>query len=285
MKTVSYHTTTTLDNYKDMTPPHTHVWEWATKNPNGDVHIIEEGRLTEHMNYNGIKIACILETPAVYEAVRASFNPFQWIAQNHQPFQYVMSPFRFLKDVVGEDKYLYVPVGGSRIELDSFGMWEKSRLLSMVASHKTWTEGHRLRHTVVKRYPGKMDAYGSGYNNIINEYNGHMGKIISIAPYHFTFAIMNSVYDDYFTEVITDAFAVGTIPIWWGTKNIGKYFNSEGILQFETLEKLDTIMDSLTPELYQSKLAAVEENIELAKKYISHFNWIHDTYRVKFENL
>jgi hypothetical protein len=289
MKRVAYHTPVTLDGYQDMTPPRREVWEWVKKNLDGEVHIIEETNLPTHVNYNGIKIASILETPSVYNFCKQNnpsiFDPFEWIKTNHQHFTFVMSPFKFLKDVVGEEKYLYVPVGGSRIKLEDFGMYEKERMLSIVASHKTWTEGHKLRHEIVKRYPGKIDVYGSGYNNTINEFNGKMGKIISLAPYYFTLAVMNSTFDDYFTEVITDAFAVGTVPLWWGSDKIGTYFNPSGIIQFKTLDELDRIIPTLTPELYTSKREAIVENIDLAKKYVTHFDWIYDNYKGKFESL
>lgn len=289
MKTVAYHTSTNDNSYQDMTHPAPDAWQWVKKNESGDIHIIEENTLLQHEQFKGDKIAVILETPAVYNYCKINnkniFDPFEWIKLNHQHFKFIMSPFKFLKDIVGEEKYLYVPVGGSRIKEDDFGMYEKERLLSIVASHKAWTEGHKLRHEIVKKFPGKIETYGSGYNNIINETNGKMGKIIAIAPYYFTLSIMNSTYDDYFTEVITDAFAVGTIPIWWGTNKIGNYFNADGIISFRTVDDLEKILPTLTPDLYKSKQKAVVENIELSKQYISHFNWIYKNYKQKFESL
>jgi len=289
MKKISYHTSEDRNNYINTIPPKPEVWEWVKSNLQGDVHIFEDTLLPEHINYNNkIKIACIVECPAIYDFCYNNnpsiFHPFRWIQENHQHFKYVMSPYIFLKKNVG-NKYLWIPSGGSRIKPEDFGMYEKERIISIVASHKTWTVGHRMRHEIVKRYPGKIDTYGSGYNTIIDDYPNQLGKIIASGPYAFSFAIMNSKEDDYFTEILTDIIATGTIPLWWGTNNIGKYFNPDGIIQFNSIEELDNIIPTLTMELYQSKLNAIIENIELAKKYNTRFEWIYNNYKEKFEAL
>lgn len=290
MKTVTYHTVEERSNYVDMIPPAQEVWDWVKNTPNGDVHIFEDTFLPSHTQYDGkIKIAAIVEAPAIYNFCKGNnpgmFHPYEWIKNNHQHFTYVMSPFTFLKDLVG-DRYIWMPAGGNRIQLNEFGMYEKERLISIVASHKQWTDGHKLRHVVVNRYPGKIETYGSGYNNIIDNYNGgRLGKILAVAPYYFSFAIMNSKADDYFTEILTDVLAAGTIPLWWGTDNLGKYFNPDGIISFNTIEELDALLPTLTPELYQSKIAAVQENVEKARAYNTRFDWIYNNHKQRFESL
>jgi hypothetical protein len=112
-----------------------------------------------------------------------------------------------------------------------------------------------------------------------------MGKILALGPYYYSFAIINADVDDYFTEILTDVLATATIPLFWGTKNIGKYFNPDGIIQFRTLEELDAIFPTLTPELYRSKLPAILENVEKAKAYNTRFDWIYDNYKTKLESL
>lgn len=290
MKKVTYHTVEERSNYIDMIPPEQHVWDWVKSNINGDVHVFEDTLLPNHVNYDDkVKIACIIEAPAIYDFCSANnpslFHPYKWIKDNYQHFDYVISPFTEVKNIVG-DRYLWVPSGGSRIKREDFGMYEKERNLSIVASSKRWTVGHRLRHEVVARYPGKIDAYGNGYNNIIDNYEGsRLGKILAVGPYRYSFAIMNSKEDDYFTEILTDVLATGTIPIWWGTDNIGKYFNPNGIISFNKIEELDNIIPTLTPELYQSKTDAIQENIEKAKAYITRFDWIYNNYKNKLETL
>ena len=80
---------------------------------------------------------------------------------------------------------------------------------------------------------------------------------------------MNSKENNYFTETLVDVFRHGTIPIFWGCENIGEYFNEKGILKFNSASELITILDNLSPELYNEKIEYVKENYELAKKYVS----------------
>ena len=272
-----------------MIPPGQEAWDWLM-NSDGDVHIFEDAELPNHVNFNGkIKVASLNETPAVYDFCVANnpsvFHPYKWLQENHQHFQVVLSPFNQLRDLVG-DRYWWLPSCGSRIRPEDFGLYEKERLISIVASHKQWTVGHKLRHQVVQRYPDKLDRYGSGFNDIIDTYDDkRLGKILALGPYYYSFAIMNSKFDDYFTEILTDVLACGTIPIWWGTANVGKYFNPDGIIQFNTIEELDALLPTLTPELYYKKMPAIVENIEKAKAYNTRYDWLYANYKDKLESL
>ena len=60
--------------------------------------------------------------------------------------------------------------------------------------------------------------------------------------------------NDIFCEKITDCFATGTIPIFWGTKNIGNYFDKEGIIFLENIEEKE-----LSADLYFSKIKSKNE--------------------------
>lgn len=288
MNRVSYHTIEKRTDYVEQIPPREDTWAWVNSN-GGQVHIFEDSLLPEHTKFTGKKVACIVESPAIYDYCKAGhswvFHPYQWIKDNHQHFDVVMSPMTYLKELVG-DRYWWVPAGGNRIELENFGLWEKERLLSIVASDKQWTTGHKLRHQIVQKHKDKMDVYGRGFNNIVDSFDAkRRGKVLAIGPYYYSLAIMNAQYDDYFTEILTDVLACGTIPLFWGTKNIGKYFNPDGIIQFETIEEFEALLPTLTPELYRKKLPAVVENIEKAKLYNTRFDWIYANYRFLLENL
>lgn len=286
MNKVALHT----DSVWDWSPaaefqaPQREAWDWFSHDGTGDVHIFEDLHLTRHAKFKGIKIAGIYECPEIYaHASRCNpsvFNPFEWIKDNKQHFDYVMSPYLFLQGLF-PGKFFWVPALSSRIKLEEFGMYEKERNISCIASSKDWTYGHKLRHECIRRFGGQFDLYGSGYNQLINTH----GKIISVAPYRFSICILNSVEDDFFTEHLTDVFAVGTIPIWYGTKNIAKYWNPEGFIRFESLDELERILPTLTPELYQERLAAVQENVEITKKYVSIPDYIYENYKAALESL
>jgi hypothetical protein len=71
----------------------------------------------------------------------------------------------------------------------------------------------------------------------------------------------NSNYDKYYTEKITDCFASKTIPVYWGTRLVTEDFNADGILFIEDQQQL-----KLTPDLYYSKMNAIEENYQRVKE-------------------
>ncbi|MAH44030.1 hypothetical protein CL614_10010 [archaeon] len=229
------------------------------------------------------KIAIIHETPAIYEHADINsnykiFNPHRYLKQNPELFDLVLSPYSYIKEIVGEEKWLWHPTTDTFLKEEDFGFYEKSRLLSIIASHKTWTVGQRLRHEIIKQFGTEMDIYGNGYNTILNDI-GYGSKVQALGPYRFTIAVSNTNEDDYFSEIITDACLVGTIPIFWGTSNIGKYMNEEGILSFETLDDLGIILKSLSKELYNSKIKAVEDNMNRAKSFKSGLDWEYLNYQ------
>ena len=83
----------------------------------------------------------------------------------------------------------------------------------------------------------------------------------------FSVVLENDQYDDYFTEKILDCFATGIVPIYWGTKNIGDYFNTDGIIQVpKNVESINSLVNSLTPSMYYDRMDAIKDNFERVKR-------------------
>jgi hypothetical protein len=143
-------------------------------------------------------------------------------------------------------------------------IYSKSKLVSMIASSKRMCAEHLYRQEVIKKYSGQCDHFGRGFNEIPNKEDG-------LIDYCFSFALENATYSNMFTEKITDCFMTGTIPIYYGIKNIGDYFNMDGIIVLTE----DFKIEDLSFDLYNSKLNAVQENLRLsmdlllAEDYIS----------------
>ena len=72
---------------------------------------------------------------------------------------------------------------------------------------------------------------------------------------------------NWITEKVIDCFATKTIPIYYGAPNIGDFFNKDGIIVFNSIDELNVILNSLPPNFYESKRAAIEENYERSKQY------------------
>jgi hypothetical protein len=56
-------------------------------------------------------------------------------------------------------------------------------------------------------------------------------------------------------------------PHYWGCPNIGEFFNEEGVIKFNTLEELDSILNNLDLEYYEKLQNVIEENYEKSKQY------------------
>ena len=128
---------------------------------------------------------------------------------------------------------------------------EKTKLVSMIASNKRMCEGHARRLQFVDKFRDKLDFYGRGFNEISCKEDG-------LRDYMFSVGIENAVYDTYFTEKLTDCFACGTIPIFYGCKGVTEYFNEDGIIFLDD----DFDLSTLTEDLYYSKIDAIKDNFE-----------------------
>lgn len=157
------------------------------------------------------------------------------------------------------DKYKWVPAQGFWIKDPK--VYEKSKMISMIASNKRMCEGHVKRLEWVDRIGDQVDLYGRGFNEISDKEEG-------LCDYMFSVAIENGQYETYFTEKILDCFATGTIPVYLGAPDIGDHFNMDGII---------TLTDEfeVSEDIYYSKMDAIEDNLERAKKMevLEDFIW------------
>jgi len=159
-------------------------------------------------------------------------------------------------------------------------IYEKNKLISFIGSNKVMCAGHRYRQSIIRETEGKVDHYGSGFGArelpAFIERNGitETGKLLGLKDYMFSIAMENDNYPDIFTEKITDCFAVGTIPIFWGSPIIGEHFDKNGIIMLEDLEDLSL----LNSDLYNSKMESIQKNFELCKKMPTAEDFIFENY-------
>ena len=148
------------------------------------------------------------------------------------------------------DKYKWVPAQGFWIQEPK--IYEKSKMISMIASNKRMCEGHVKRLEWVERIGDQVDLYGRGFNEIELKEEG-------LCDYMFSVAIENGQYETYFTEKILDCFATGTIPVYLGAPDIGEHFNLDGIIILS--DEFD-----VSEDIYYSKMDAIRDNLERAKE-------------------
>tara|TARA_Y100000389_G_scaffold142829_1_gene140913 strand:- start:1265 stop:2077 length:813 start_codon:yes stop_codon:yes gene_type:complete len=155
--------------------------------------------------------------------------------------------------------------------ISSGDVYNKTKLVSMVASNKVMCEEHRVRQKIINKYSQLCDHYGRGFNPIDNKSDG-------IKDYCFSFAMENATYSNMFTEKITDCFMTGTIPIYYGIPNIGDFFNEEGIIILDG----DFNIDNLSFDLYNSKLNAVYDNFKISNELLVAEDYIYKHF-LKYE--
>ena len=171
---------------------------------------------------------------------------------------------RLTHEVGPDGKFLYCLSNAAPWVMDR-DIYTKSKLVSMIASNKGYTEGHRRRLKVVQAYVdkfGQEDLYGWGLTHELPLKEKSRG----LADYMFSFACENANYPTYFTEKLTDCFACGTIPVYYGTVGVAQYFDPDGIIFLDQNSPWENIpWDKLTPEYYESRKDVIKENFEIAK--------------------
>lgn len=158
-------------------------------------------------------------------------------------------------------KYAPLYYGTSWLE----GVWEdrtfdKKELVSFLGSidHGA-THGYSLRMDVARSCMERdgVDCYGKGINPIDS-------KLTGLDKYAFSIAMENTREDFYFSEKLIDCLLTETVPIYWGCPGITELFDERGMIIFQTLQDLDTILGDLSMVQYRKMLQYVRKNREIA---------------------
>ena len=236
-------------------------FRWDTSPGSAGVKVFTDIRLKEALDDpTPKKVALLLECPAVnpdmYEWIVGHIDTFHTILTHQEDLVSLGEPFRFY------------PFGGSWIR--DWGMFSKTKMVSMLVSEKKLTYGHWLRHKAAKI--SGIDAYGMGVGRHVES------KAEALRDYRFAVIIENDDSNWWFTEKLIDALSQGTIPIYRGCSGIGKFFNLGGMIIWRELYELASILRSLTEEDYENRLPAVQENLEAARHYQCPEDWIVRAY-------
>ncbi len=140
---------------------------------------------------------------------------------------------------------------------------KKQKLLSVLASNKTFTKGHRARYEFVKllqqTFPDMVDVFGIGFNTIEDKWD-------AIAPYKYHIVIENSTYEDYWTEKLSDCFLGESYPLYHGCRNIEKYFSSDMITNInisKPYEAIEIIKKVVSNNTYEKSTIALQKAKDL----------------------
>lgn len=160
--------------------------------------------------------------------------------------------------------------------------------ISMVASWKEEAPVRIQRKELameLKQYD-EIDCYGT--------FDG--GEFASThdiyARYPFSVVIENHIDDYWMTEKVCNCFAMKTIPIYYGARNIGEMFDTNGIISANSIDEVKSIVNQILnmsvrarQDLYEDSIVAIEVNYRRVKAYENFETWFYNNYGDLLEEL
>jgi hypothetical protein len=226
------------------------------------------------------RYAWFCESRAIKPALRQAFEQEDLLDDIVDSYDAI---FTCEKELVDKHENIHFCFAGSNLPwVPDYKLYDKSKLVSFVASSKLMCRGHKLRHQLYEIIQKNtsldfaIDVYGSIIGNSFGQKVGcHMkgypgnvwhDKSEALNDYMFSVVMENDKYDSYFTEKLTDCFASGTIPMYYGPRSIGEYFNTSGIIFLDgDVDKMYNTISQLSGPMYHSRMDAIKDNFERVK--------------------
>lgn len=199
------------------------------------------------------------ETPRIKSAVRLGWlvEPRSLRPENYERVWGVVDNFDYILTYDAEllrarpDKFLLCPRMGTHLPRERWGIRAKTRNIAMITTRKNSTEGHRLRREVARVFGARVDVYGQGV---------WADKETALAPYRYAVVVENERAENWFTEHLLDAVALGCVPLYWGAPNIWEWLEARGVMAWETLDELRALLDTATPQAYMERAEYIAGN-------------------------
>lgn len=155
----------------------------------------------------------------------------------------------------------YLPYCGSWIK--EWGLFPKTKNVSMIISGKSRTFGHKLRKHVREAFEDYVDVFG--YMGIPLEGS----KAPALRPYRYSIVIESGNAPGYFSEKLIDCVSQGTVPIYWGATDL---IACDGIhtWPFYSLKHLGHILDHAMENVYNRQYlesGCLAQSIEIARNF------------------
>ena len=150
-------------------------------------------------------------------------------------------------------------IGKSFDELISLKTSKKTKLISVISSNKSFTEGHKKRLDFVKKlkdyYGDKLDIFGRGINDFDDKWE-------VLANYKYSIAIENDFCEDWVTEKFFDCLYAHTLSFYYGCPNLEAIVNEKSFIRiniddFEDCVKI--IDESLKNEEFEKRIEVLQK--------------------------
>ncbi len=203
-------------------------------------------------------------------------NTQQHLIDNHKFYDLILTwDEKVLAACPNAVKFVYGTCRFSTDPKDNADASKKRFAVSYLTSSKTMCAGHNFRHEIFNQLPSVI-----GSLPVVKHMSPpEIEKADMLYPFQFSVIMENARLPNWITEKLIDALVTRTIPVYWGAPNVGEYFNSRGILSFDTYPDLIRVLSGLTPEFYASRLSEVDENLHKAMQYTNHFRRIDEIIR------
>lgn len=234
---------------------------------------------TDQNLFNFYKVKSKIKIGWLIEPVSTFPYSYSFVKENYMKngfFDYILTYDKELiklNENLDKEFFIFYPHSGSWIDKEDFKIYKKIRDVSIIASTKSQTSGHRIRAAVIQYKGSQMDIFGRGRENELKY------KLDGLKDYRYSVIIENIKQDDYFTEKIIDAFSCGVVPLYFGTDNIGNYFDERGIIKFNEISELGYVLENICSEKdYLSRMDAIKYNLNESYKYRVSEDWIWENW-------
>lgn len=151
--------------------------------------------------------------------------------------------------------------------------------VSFLSGAKSLVEGHKFRQEIYKI--GNQITIPKKWFHTLEDFNkedfanggvgrpdriwGAKQKCFNESMFHI--CVENVWHNNWYTEKIADSFATKTIPIYKGCPNLEELgYDERGILRFNTIPELISLVNSLTLDIYEKMEPYIEHNYQEIKK-------------------
>ena len=179
-------------------------------------------------------------------------KPFQFLEKNFALYDRIFTHDSALLEIAPNSKFSPgggVWIGGNHAG-GEIGVHLKTKDVSLVSSKKIKTRLHRERLKAAIRL-------GNGKSDVDVFLGTEPAAWKSLRDYRFNIVFENYQSDFYFTEKLLNCFATGTVPIYRGARKLDTFFDTDGVIGFESFVELKQVLALATEEHYQLLLPAV----------------------------
>lgn len=192
------------------------------------------------------RISLVLGEPSIIHA-----KHIRMLRLTHRRFHRILT---FNADLLGRlPNAVFFPLGTTWVPEWSEIDLTKTRHMSLIASAKRDSEGHKLRHSMVefvRSHPVDCEVMGRGYTPF-------EAKAEGLAPFRFSVVIENVREKNYFSEKLVDAVLCDTVPIYWGCPNIAEFVDTSGMMICKNAEDMRAAILSASEAGYDARLPAL----------------------------